>query len=31
VKVRHVYELGLIEATSIPQKECFDTAITFTH
>eukprot|EP00878_Enallax_costatus_P001343 GHUV01001490.1.p1 GENE.GHUV01001490.1~~GHUV01001490.1.p1 ORF type:complete len:431 (+),score=80.89 GHUV01001490.1:382-1674(+) len=27
--VSHVYELGLIEALSIPQKECFDAALLF--
>ncbi|WIA44570.1 hypothetical protein OEZ86_007295 [Tetradesmus obliquus] len=27
--VSHIYELGLIEAISIPQKECFDAAIAF--
>lgn len=27
--VSHVYELGLIEAISIPQKECFDAALLF--
>jgi tryptophan synthase beta chain len=29
LQVSHIYELGLIEAISIPQKECFDAAIAF--
>lgn len=28
-QVSHVYELGLIEAMSVPQKECFEAAIQF--
>ncbi|MEM9133185.1 MAG: TrpB-like pyridoxal phosphate-dependent enzyme [Actinomycetota bacterium] len=27
--VSHVYELGLVEAISIPQRECFDAAVEF--
>jgi tryptophan synthase beta chain len=27
--VSHVYELGLVEAISIPQTECFDSALKF--
>jgi tryptophan synthase beta chain len=27
--VSHVYELGLVEAISIPQRECFDAAVQF--
>ena len=27
--ISHVYELGLMEAIAIPQRECFDAAITF--
>lgn len=27
--VSHVYELGLIEAVSVPQKECFEAALKF--
>jgi tryptophan synthase beta chain len=29
LKVSHVYELGLIEAVSVPQKECFEAALKF--
>jgi tryptophan synthase beta chain len=29
VQVSHLYELGLIEAVSVPQKECFDAALKF--
>ncbi len=28
-QISHVYELGLMEAIAIPQRECFDAAITF--
>ena len=27
--ISHVYELGLMEAIAIPQRECFDAALTF--
>jgi tryptophan synthase beta chain len=27
--VSHIYELGLVEAISIPQTECFDSALKF--
>jgi len=27
--ISHVYELGLMEAVAIPQRECFDAALTF--
>ncbi len=27
--ISHIYELGLIEAISIPQSECFDAGVTF--
>ncbi len=27
--VSHIYELGLVEAISIPQRECFDAAVAF--
>lgn len=29
LQVSHVYELGLIEAVSVPQKECFEAALKF--
>jgi len=29
LQVSHVYELGLIEAMSVPQKECFEAALKF--
>ena len=27
--ISHIYELGLIEASSVPQTECFEAAVTF--
>jgi tryptophan synthase beta chain len=27
--ISHVYELGLMEAVAIPQRECFEAALTF--